>query len=75
MKCNGKMIMTRVNADMYGNTDDIDSVRGTILKTKNDGMNNVGCFYQRGTKVSIWSLKGSIGVTWIRLSQNHEPDP
>ncbi|CAG8807916.1 16868_t:CDS:2 [Gigaspora margarita] len=42
---------------MYRNTDDIDSVRGTILKTKNDGMNNVGCFYQCGTKVSIWSLR------------------
>ncbi|CAG8786705.1 163_t:CDS:1, partial [Gigaspora rosea] len=30
MKCNGEMIMTRVcevNADMYENTDDVNSVR------------------------------------------------
>ncbi|CAG8816361.1 25009_t:CDS:1, partial [Gigaspora margarita] len=62
------MIMTRVNADIYGNTDDIDSIRGTILKTKYDGMNNVGYFYQRGTKVSIWSLKGQYRVHMIHVT-------
>ncbi|CAG8625142.1 5157_t:CDS:2 [Gigaspora rosea] len=83
MKCNCEMKITRVceaNADMCGNTDDVNSVRGTILNTKNDGMTNVGCYYQRETKVSIWILKrisstnAKVRYVYAQLVKEHTED-
>ncbi|KAF0550629.1 hypothetical protein F8M41_024307 [Gigaspora margarita] len=48
MKCNCEMKITRVcevNANMCGNTDDVDSARGMISKTKDDGMTKVGYYF------------------------------
>ncbi|KAF0451026.1 hypothetical protein F8M41_002074 [Gigaspora margarita] len=37
-------------------------VANDVIKMRK-GMNNVRCYYQRGTKVSIWILKRSVGYT------------
>ncbi|CAG8677052.1 33394_t:CDS:2 [Gigaspora margarita] len=68
MKCNYEMKITRVcevNADMCGNIDDVDSVRSTISKTKDDGMTKYGLDHAQSVKGTEVSCNYEQSAAWM----------